>query len=426
MVPKTRASQSQFFPRKVCAQTPWIPSERALTRIASERGYADVRVSPTYTGVTSSTASRPSATHLPGLDGVRAIAVLMVLLHHSLYQSSHKTLAQNILRHITGQGWVGVDLFFVLSGFLITGILMDVRVREGALRNFSVRRMLRIVPVYVTFLLFCLWVAPAAGILTAAEAAQLHETQLWYWTYSVNLLIASHSWSVASFPVVHLWSLAVEEQFYLLWPLAALSLSARALKRAAIGCILAAELCRIFAVMHGWGGQFNYVMLPARMDSLAAGALLACAFRDPLLWARVLRARRATTVISLIVLAVIIGFKHTIANQDPLEQLIAFPALVALASVVVATAVGSVGWLTNNVLRLIGKISYGMYVWHVLVIRVISNLLPPPELESSHALWFDYGILVFGTLIGSLLVAALSWYVIESPILRLKRLVPSN
>ena len=379
-----------------------------------------------YSPIEHRSEKRPSAVHLPGLDGVRAIAVLMVIVHHALYLSAHRTLAQNILRHVTGQGWVGVDLFFVLSGFLITGILMDVQVRKHALRNFYLRRVLRIVPVYVTFLLFSLWIAPIAGILTAAETTQLHQTQLWFWTYSVNLLIALHTWSAASFPVVHLWSLAVEEQFYILWPLAALMLTPRALKRAAIACIIGAEICRAFSILHGWGGQFNYVMLPARMDSLAAGAFLACAYREPALWERVLRARRGLLIASCLTLIAIIAYRHTIANQEPLEQLVAFPALVALASMVIASAAGNVGWLANRGLRFVGKISYGMYVWHVMVIRAITNLIPSPELESAHALWWDYGILVFGTIVITILIAMLSWYIIELPILRLKRLVPSN
>src|SRR5665213_843973 len=84
-------------------------------------------------------------------------------------------------------------------------------------------------------------------------------------------------------PTSHLWSLAVEEQFYLLWPLAALLMSPVSLRRTALACIAAAELCRLAFVLHGTDGQINYVLLPTRMDTLAAGAFLACAFRDPAL-----------------------------------------------------------------------------------------------------------------------------------------------
>lgn len=390
--------------------------------VRSERGH-EVDSPSLMPGLTAH-SEWPAAIHLPGLDGVRAIAVLMVIVHHSLYQSNHTTLSQNILQHIAGQGWIGVDLFFVLSGFLITGILMDVRNPTHALRNFYARRILRIVPVYVVFLLFSLWIAPRIGVLSPTESVKLHETQIWYWTYSVNILISLHSWSAISFALSHLWSLAVEEQFYLLWPFVVLALSPIAIRRTTVACIVAAELFRVLVILSGAGGQVNYVMLPARMDSLAAGAFLACAFRDPLLWSRVLRARGAIAACSVAVITAIIAFKHTIANQDPLEQLVAFPAIVALASVAIASAVGSTGWLTNRQLRFVGKISYGMYIWHVFVIRAIQNIVSSPKSNSPNALWSEYAIFVIGTIAVTMLVAFVSWQVVEQPILRLKRFAP--
>jgi peptidoglycan/LPS O-acetylase OafA/YrhL len=370
-------------------------------------------------------STRPvSQRHIPALDGVRALAILMVVVHHTLYQVPVVSLAQNLLVHVTGQGWVGVDLFFVLSGFLITGILLDIKDPVHALRKFYLRRILRIVPVYVAFLLFSLFAARALGILTADESAQLHATQLWFWTYSVNLLIALHSWSAASFPTVHLWSLAVEEQFYLIWPLAVLLMAPRTTMRAAVGCIIAAEVIRLLFILGGAGGQANYVLLPSRMDSLAAGAFLACAFRNPALWARVLNARVKLASVCSIILVAVILYHHTIANQDPLEQLVAFPAIVGLASVVVSTAAAGSRFLAGSVLRFVGKISYGMYLWHLEVLRFVSRFVPLSNHPTAGDLWFYYGILLVGTVGGTILLSLVSWHVVEQPFLRLKRLLP--
>jgi len=369
---------------------------------------------------------RASKIHIAALDGVRAIAILMVIVYHALNGLPAMTSSQNVFLNVFEQGWVGVDLFFVLSGFLITGILMDVRTPVHALRNFYARRALRIVPVYAAFLLFSLWIAPRIGTMHVEEVAQLRSTQLWYWTYSQNILVALHSWQATSFPLAHLWSLSVEEQFYLLWPFAALLLSPVALRRTAVGCIVAAEVFRLAFILLGAGGQFNFVMLPCRMDSLAAGALLACAYRDAALWSRFLNARKWLALAAVVPLIVIPLYRHKFSSQAPLEQLFAFPAIVALASVVVGSAVGGADWLSSTGMRFIARISYGMYVWHLVVMRLIVNVQRVPDAASPQMWWVFYLARAMGTVGGTVLLALLSWYVIEQPFLRLKRFVPAS
>ena len=371
-------------------------------------------------------APAPSRVHLPALDGVRAIAILMVIVYHSVNGLPGMTRAQSFFLDLTGAGWVGVDLFFVLSGFLITGILMDSRTSNHALRNFYARRVLRIVPVYVAFLLFSLWIAAPLGTSSAAEVAQLRQTQAWFWTYTENVLVALRSWDATSFPMAHLWSLAVEEQFYLVWPLAVLLLSPAALKRGAIICIVMAELFRFALIQRGADGTVVFVMLPTRMDSLAAGAFLACAYRDPVLWPRVLQARKYLAAGAALCLVALLLFFHTIDKLAPLDQLVAFPAFVALGAVVVASAASGCAWLSGPVLRFIGKISYGMYVWHLVVMRLILTQVSVPDTTAAPAWWLFYAIMVFGTVCGTVLFALVSWHIIERPFLALKRFVPSQ
>jgi peptidoglycan/LPS O-acetylase OafA/YrhL len=309
----------------------------------------------------------PWSAYLPALDGVRAIAILMVIVCHVVIvchtanELPGMTQAQIFFVSVAGLGWMGVDLFFVLSGFLITGVLLDVRNPTNALRNLYARRVLRIVPLYVVFLLFTMLAAPALRLSSVEETAKLDHTQLWYWTYSMNILVARANWGATTLLVSHLWSLAVEEQFYLLWPVAVLLLSPLAVRRTAVGCIIAAELCRLMFILGGAGGQVNYVLLPSRMDSLAAGAFLACAFRDPALWSRVLRARQGLTFVALLLTLATVLFHDTLDGQSPVAQLVLFPAVV-LATVVVSTGANGARWLSGRTMGFIGRISYGMYV----------------------------------------------------------------
>ncbi|MGH7623232.1 MAG: acyltransferase family protein, partial [Gemmatimonadaceae bacterium] len=369
-------------------------------------------------------AARPSRIHLPALDGVRTIAIAMVIVYHSVNGLPGMTRGQNLFLRLTGQGWMGVDLFFVLSGFLITGILFDVRSERHALRNFYARRVLRIAPVYVVFLLFSLWMASAIGTSSAEETAQLQHTQLWYWTYSVNILVALHDWSATTFPMGHLWSLAVEEQFYLLWPIAVLVLSPVTLRRTALGCIVAAEVCRLLFILGGAGGQVNYVLLPARMDLLAAGAFLALAYRESELWSRVLRARKYAVLFALVLVLATVLSRQKVDFLASFEQLVLFPAIVALAGVVVSSAAVGIAWLSGGAMRFVGKISYGMYVWHLVAMRLILTVVQVPSTTSPASWWIFYTVMMAGTFFGAIVLALISWYVIEQPFLRLKRFVP--
>src|SRR5205823_1934832 len=130
-------------------------------------------------------------------------------------------------------GWSGVDLFFVLSGFLITGILCDAKGRDGYFRNFFTRRILRIFPLYYGFLGVVFLLLPRVTPFGRHLAALLHY-QVWYWTYLLNVLISLRGWPpVADFN--HFWLLAVEDQFYLVWPFVVYMLGRRALLAACVG-----------------------------------------------------------------------------------------------------------------------------------------------------------------------------------------------
>jgi peptidoglycan/LPS O-acetylase OafA/YrhL len=156
---------------------------------------------------------------ITNLDGIRGIAVLWVMLHHfQLYGEGFPptTFLDRQVERLTISGWIGVDLFFVLSGFLITGILLDSKSNTGYFRKFYMRRFLRIFPLYYGFLFAFMFVLPLIDPEGAEFQLQFKE-QIWYWTYLINWKLATIYVS-EYIGISHFWSLAIEEQFYLVWP----------------------------------------------------------------------------------------------------------------------------------------------------------------------------------------------------------------
>src|SRR5208283_5957430 len=181
---------------------------------------------------------------IPELDAIRGLAVLLVLLHNTdQYPSFH-------LQWISANGWMGVDLFFVLSGFLITGILFDAKKSERYFRNFYARRCLRIWPLYYSVLFFMFVVVP---VLRPSQAHAVFEARSSpWWAYPVflqNFLIPIPSMAIGPLGVT--WSLAVEEQFYLFWPLVVKAFNANQLCKIAIAVICVSPALRFYLALHG-------------------------------------------------------------------------------------------------------------------------------------------------------------------------------
>jgi peptidoglycan/LPS O-acetylase OafA/YrhL len=366
-----------------------------------------------------------SRAHLPGLDGVRGIAILSVILFHTPGIAATGSTIGKVVSHVANLGWIGVDLFFVLSGFLITGILIDQRDSPSYFRTFFSRRFLRIVPVYVAFVLFSIWLAPLVHASTAETAIKVRNLQPWYWTYLVNVRIALHGWLSVGEGTTHLWSLCVEEQFYLLWPLAVFTLSSRSLPRLAIACVAFAELSRLLMVMLGAPGEVNYVLLPTRIDALAVGAFLACTVRDSTMMIAVQRRRTLLLVISLLALMPPLIAEHTLDFQGPLTQLLALPAIAVMSGLLVLKASESTTWIGTRILRFFGRYSYGMYIWHVAVISIVYACFSSTiHQQDSPLAVLSFALLFLLVLAATTVTALVSWHMIEAPFLRLKRLFP--
>ena len=364
---------------------------------------------------------------VPALDGVRGVALLAVVCCHLIWPAVNGRL--DAIDRVLVNGWIGVDLFFVLSGFLITGILIDARdtgARGGYFRNFYARRALRIFPIYYLFLaLLCVWIPFGSWYFVhgmGPELVWVNSNQAWYWTYTVNVLQArAEGWSWTG----HLWSLSVEEQFYLVWPAVVLLVSRRRLPVVCIAAFVAAIACRAWWVESHARLLGAYILTPMRMDSLAAGACVATLARTPSGSAWLRRWSQRIGLAALVV-ALPIQVWFGADSQQPLVVLIGYSAsAIVFAALIVWIFLDErprryfdVAWL-----RGIGRISYGAYLYHLPLIALCAGLRSrlvtfgsanAAGIVVGHALWV-------AAMIGlTLVVAATSYRWIEQPFLDMK------
>lgn len=365
---------------------------------------------------------------MPELDALRGIAILWVILHNAALDGigPAQSVIMSVIGLIGNMGWVGVQLFFVLSGFLITGILVDGRGFKHQFRNFYVRRTLRIFPLYYGFLLFAFVILPWLGFSTLPDSTQTEK--LLYWTYLANwgLLFVEHQ----TFP--HLWSLAIEEQYYLIWPLLVILLQKRTLAYICLVLIVTAIASRASLVMYfdpDFSSKAMYTFTIARWDSLAIGSLLALLVRSDSTMIYVQRFFSRvflifTTVLILQILLLRNFSAHGtvgIFNQTTIALWFAMLILLSISpSRNLFEKLRQA--LSNKFLRWIGKYSYAIYVFHVPAKMIwFSHLAFAGKPDSP---WYQLYIVVYNFIgISALATSAayISWHVLEQPFLKLKR-----
>ncbi len=347
---------------------------------------------------------------VPEIDGLRALAALSVFAHHVFGFSA--------LVRITGAAWIGVDLFFVISGYLITTILLGMRDSPHYFRNFYIRRALRIFPPYYALLVLCLGYALFDGTYHFSG-------RLWaaYALYATSLIVV-RPWyfgAVAHLPgpsrgIELTWSLSIEELFYILWAPAVRFLKRRQLEILVCSIIVLAPVLRWY--VHSAGNRAEYFFFPARMDTLAFGALLALV-RDRF-W------------ISLpgwpVVLGLISSASMLFLIADPETNasfaVFGYSVIAASMALILAYVLQRAGSnhplcrvLRSTLLVRLGTISYMFYLLHLFVIKSFRGIFA--NLLVSH--WALNRLLqVTGSLAVTVLLASLSWKYFESPILRLK------
>ena len=340
--------------------------------------------------------------HFPVLDGLRACAVLIVIGFH--FWQSFSDGSHSVVGKLAVWGQTGVDLFFVLSGFLITGILLDSRGSEHFLRNFYVRRILRIFPLYYATLFAVYLVGPLLRI----NAWTPWKQSVWYWIYLQNIP-AMFAPGLASGPG-HFWSLAVEEHYYLFWPLLVMFLPCGKLLKVVCLAIAISLATRVIFTNYG-----TFYFTFARLDGLAIGSALAIFVRRQpeglsrfvvlakgLLWSLGPVLIFAQLLVSGAGLPVVQIFKSTF-----IAVIYACVMLLALEN-----ALGRFVeiLLSSRVLRLVGRYSYGMYVLHPFILS---------WLHKSGVSYTVLGLIM--SIVLTYVAAWMSWTLLERRFLSLKR-----
>ena len=377
--------------------------------------------------------SLPTADRIPYLDGLRGVAIISVILVHANgYFGGHFPLeaGSKLLAVVLGSGWIGVNLFFVLSGFLITLSLLDAKASAAPMHHFYVRRALRILPLYFAFILL-VSLPTVLGrhlpFLAPMQADDLASLGLFYYNFRVALF--THSDLVN---IHHFWSLCVEEHFYLVWPLIVMMCPQRRQLQVCAGGIALSVAARIAVVAGQQWELIAYYASPCQLDGLLAGAFVATAMRSAVCRQVLFRGTRAIAqiaVITLMLLILVQGHLNIVAGPGTNIALTLIVGILAssllfaglLAGLTIGEYAGLRRCLESSLLRTIGRYSYGIYVFHLVVLNISNTLIEmllPAALRGSDLL--AKPALAVTTVAVSLALAMLSYHYFERYFLRMK------
>lgn len=379
-----------------------------MTREMSRLSDQPLRPLPGLSPAWATQTSLPG--YMPQLDALRALAVALVVIFHWFPTGEGFNRLPN--------GTIGVMIFFVISGFLITRILLTNRnqIQAGqstpgsTYRNFFVRRVLRIFPLYYLVITF-VWLA-------LPQASDVDEYPLYYYLYGYNILLnQTGNWADVLSPF---WTLAVEEQLYLIWPWVVLLTPKRTFGWVIGAMIVGSVLFRAYS--YEWGNTVG-VLMPASLDAFGLGAFWAyiAVYRPTAMpWIR-----QRLGIIAGLTGLIFVGLLLLPGNHVLVLLFQRLIVSVLALMLVIRTSTGVSGWagriFNSRVLRYVGRISYGIYVFHMLVpgylmpllMRVLNYVYPP----FAPGYW-SYRLLSLVVLIG---LSSLSWYAFEKPINGLKR-----
>ncbi|WP_263358724.1 acyltransferase family protein [Acidicapsa ligni] len=355
---------------------------------------------------------------LSQLDGIRGFAIAAVLADHlgsiiGLGISRNPVLLA--IDNLMLAGWLGVDVFFVLSGFLITGIILKDRSEPGFWSNFYLRRAFRILPAFAVIFTITL-------VAAHYFAPQIHVTS----GYVLPAIFFLANWTAVTQTEMpwlgHIWSLAVEEQFYFLWPQAAKRLNKVTLLKLALALVVASELLRVLLAVIYVRGEIIFKITPTRIDGLSIGAALAVGITLPEVqrflanwW------RRIAIVAAALLCCIFFAFHGSLAPISKWSQIFAIPPAIVLTSMLIFGALesalpsGLARFFGNPVMTYLGRRSYALYLIHgplrvaVQASRVHGTLANLPQ-----GVGVDI-LLVLSILVISLILSELSWRLIEMP-----------
>ena len=353
-------------------------------------------------------------THVPALDGIRGVAVMLVFISHFHWILSKKTGYSQVtpwkfINRTFEAGFLGVDIFFVLSGFLITSLLLKDHANKqpGMVGRFYKRRALRLLPALYALLIVDFFVA-------WLESARMD----FQWRTTWRALLYLNNWNVvwnfrgSRKDLGHLWSLGIEEQFYIVWPAVVLLMLALKLHHQIIITVLSLAIAAI--VVHRinlWNDDiywlFIYIRTDTRVDSLLVGALFAYVYRHYRVPSQVLNWAATLCFAGLMYI------KYEL-DASPFIMKTGFTVIAVLAGIIILAA-SEGAWFANRVLisrplTIIGKVSYGLYLWHLPVFLILGR----------HVTSGPKPLRILAGIIVASVVTVISWFFIEKPFLNLK------
>lgn len=363
--------------------------------------------------------------HIPALDGVRGLAILLVTIYRFRGRIDVAESTDNFDVRLMALGLRGVDLFFVLSGFLITGILLNSKGQAHFFRNFYIRRALRIFPLYYGVLLAALVLLPLVSAHASLVFSQARDRQGWLWLYGTNILqTVLGDWPFGYFD--HFWSLAVEEHFYLLWPFVIYFTNQRTALAACIAVILISLVTRAGWLVMGGNDVAPEVFTLFRADALAMGSLVGVLIHGQRDSTRLARgAQFGMWVLGIALAALTIGNRRWLTIPDTLFA--AFFGCLVLRIVIAREQTLSSAFWNSRFLRFFGKYSYAMYVFQFPLIPILAPVLSVELLATSlgNPIVARTVYIVSMTTITAAAAFA-SWHLFEKHFLVLKRFFPTH
>ena len=372
------------------------------------------------------TSDESQPPYLPEVDGLRGVAIVLVLWYHAPFLFRHLPQFSaeqtpwsmlGLFGRMSLGGWIGVDLFFVISGFLITLILLRIKDRGGSALAFWGRRGLRILPLALLYLAVLIGLAAIGDPLKILPS---FDKWAWYAFYLGNIHIAIYGWQPLA--VMILWSLAIEEQFYLIWPFIVRFCTADQLFKWIMALIVIAPIVRALMVSTVEYPAV-YVLTFCRIDALATGAATAMLFNFPSRRNRVAERYRRLIgpALAAIAITLLVPFGPSLPETRPWWfSIFGYSWLAISFAIVLGASLDAKGpirsVLTSRVLTFLGRRCYGIYLWHVVAAALVVAAVRPWELG------FYMHVLLW--LITLLMMAWASWLLFEGPILRLKRFLP--
>lgn len=428
-LPEPATARRIALPEPARARQIALPKPAAATREPKPLSAANIS-QPARAGVQS---------HYPALDGLRGIAILLVIAFHGMLMSPANLLDQ-VVASAASMGWIGVDLFFVISGFLITTILLESKGGRGYFGSFYARRALRVLPLYYVALAVYFFVfLPGRMNEMAGNYYRYHELEIinnlqpWLWLHGFNMWVTGHGGFPRISHLNHFWSLAIEEQFYLVWPVLVLALSRRQFRSLCLAMLCGTLGLRLLLTAQDNSPISLMMSTATRIDGLIIGALVALAATQRGGVRAIASPARKTLAVSAALLAVIVlaagGFSP---EKSVMVRTFGLTVVTVFFGSVVAIGAGLEAqsrWgrrLTHPALVSLGRYSYAIYVTHMIFYFAMMELgfhpgLIKPVLGSALPAQLVFHAVMIA---GSYAMAWVSWRLIERHFIALKRFVP--